>query len=168
MWHRPMRWALATQLALAGGVAPCAQFSPEVTQAIDTCIAAALQQHDGQPIGWGLEGPGTSRMSITVVAKDNRVWAMECADGKITSDERKTGTKKYQMLSGRLLVSEQSARATAALEYPSADLTRMDYELGWSGRPQYKYRFALGDGRVATVEVNGETGRIDHTESKRE
>lgn len=158
---------LALTLIAGSGVA-CAADPAANFPVVDACVEAALQQQQGQVIGWKVEkGKDPIPVEVNVLASDDRVWTLKCADGKVSGSERKMGNKSYKMLTSRAKVPELSARFTAANSYPIAEVSKMDYGLSWKGRPYYTYEMALNDGREATVDVNAETGQIDRTKSER-
>ena len=162
------RVTLACTLLAAAAQARAGEFSPELDRAIDACVQAVNQQNGGQILEWKVDwAQGGLAFDFEVVAPDNRVFTVRCEAGVVTASERKTGDKKYQMLSSRAKVAENAARQAAATEYPAAELRRMKYDLSWRGKPIYTYEWGLKDGRTAWVEVNGETGQIDKTKSER-
>jgi uncharacterized membrane protein YkoI len=162
------RLTLALAFAAAAAPAGTAEYSPELDGAIEACITAINQQNGGQILGWEVDwAHGGLAFNFEAVSPDNQVRTLRCEAGTVTASERKTGNKKYEMLSSRVKVPEGAARHTAGGEYPGAELRRMKYELNWRGRPVYSYEWGLKDGRTAWIEVNGETGQIDKTLSER-
>jgi len=162
----PSRAFVALTLVAGSGVAsadPTAIFP-----LVDACVEAALQQQPGHVIGWRIDpGHEPTPIQVDVVASDDKVWTLKCADAKVSGSERKTGNKNYKLLSTRAKVPEVSARFTAVNSYPIAEVKKMDYALSWRGRPYYTYEMSLNDGREATVDVNAETGQIDRSKSER-
>jgi hypothetical protein len=156
-------------LALAVG-APAAFAQSDATSVfptIDTCIDAALQQQDGLLIGWDIKNPKDNIVQLDVLAPDDKIWTMQCSNGKVSTPEKKVGQKKYKMLSSRVKVPEKSGRFTAVGAYPIAEVRKMEYDTTWKGRPYYVYQMKTNDGRDATVEVNAETGQVDRSKSER-
>jgi len=163
--------ASRTCVAIALVLIPASLLAVEPDQMypqLDACLDAAKQQQEGLAIRWELIGnEDPYGFEIDVLASNDRVWNMKCSGGKVSDVNRKTGTKSYKMLSGRVKVPELSARFTAATAYPIAELKKMQYGLTWRGRPYFEYEMSLNDGRDATVDVNAETGRIDRSKSER-
>jgi len=158
---------VALTLVAGSGVASAADPTAVFPQ-VDACVEAALQQQEGHVIGWRIEkGQEPTPIQVDVLAADDKVWTLKCADAKVSGSERKMGNKNYKMLTSRAKVPELSARFTAANSYPIAEVKKMDYGLSWKGRPYYTYEMSLNDGREATVDVNAETGQIDRTKSER-
>lgn len=161
------RTCIALALVLGPGLA-LADGPTDVFSKIDACIDTALKQQEGRLVGWKIESTKEPvALTIDVLAPDDRVWSMKCADGKVTSSDRKIGNKNYKMLTSRAKVPEVSARFTAATGYPIAELRKMEFGLSWKGKPYYTYEMRLNDGRDATVDVNAETGQIDRSKSER-
>jgi uncharacterized membrane protein YkoI len=161
------RTCVALALVLGPGLA-LADGPTDIFPKIDACIEAALQQQEGRLVGWKIESiKEPVALTIDVLAPDDKVWSMKCADGKISASDRKMGNKNYKMLISRTKVPELSARFTAAGSYPIAELRKLEYGLSWKGKPYYTYEMRLNDGRDASTDVNGETGQIDRSKSER-
>ena len=145
-----------------------AEFTPEMNNALQTCLDTALRQHAGVVTQWEIDSRTSVRsIKLDVVASDDVVWSMKCEGGAIVSDERKMGNKNYKMLSSRVKVPETTCRQAAVEEYPGTELNRMQYSLSWKGSPYFTYTFLTSDAREATVDVNAVTGKIDRTYSSR-
>ncbi|HTT40111.1 MAG TPA: PepSY domain-containing protein [Burkholderiales bacterium] len=153
-----------TLLGLCGPV--FAQSSTD--DALNGCLQAAKQQHQGIVTGWTVEhgaaGPG---FEISMVGPQDRSWKLDCRNGTLAGVEGRLGGRDYQMLSSRKSVPEASARATAATAITYSKMQKMAYSLTWLGRPYYRYYFTTEDGRTAQVDVNAETGKIDRMSSER-
>ncbi len=161
------RSCVALALVLGPGLA-LAEGPTDIFPTVDACVDAALQQQEGRLVGWKIESTKEPvALTIDVLAPDDKVWTMKCADGKVSSSERKMGNKNYKMLTSRAKVPEVSARFTAANGYPISELRKMEYGLTWKGKPYYTYEMRLNDGRDATVDVNAESGQIDRSKSER-
>jgi hypothetical protein len=162
------RTCVSFVLAL-GSVAALADGPTDVFDNINACTEAATQQQAGLVVGWKIvstKEPVT--LTVDVLAADDRVWTMNCSEGKIVgSPERKLGNKNYKMLSSRTKVPEVSARFTAASSYPISEMLKMEYGLSWKGKAYFTYELKLSDGREATVDVNANTGQIDRSKSER-
>lgn len=154
--------------ALAGTAASAAEFGPEVDRAINDCLDAARKTRIGQPTEWNLQwGAGGLAFIVELVSQDNRVYSLRCEGGSIVKEDHKAGNKKYDMLTTRHRVEEPAARKGAGSEYPSAEITRMQYDLNWKGNPYYIYSFNLPDGRIGTIYVNAITGKVDRSSTER-
>lgn len=163
----PSRTWLAVALVV-GSSAALAEDPTELFPQVNTCIEAALQKQEGQLYGWRIDSKEPPAFTIDVLAPDDKVWTMKCADGKVTSTpERKLGNKNYKMLSTRAKIPEVSARFTATGNYPNAELNKMELGLNWKGKAYYTYGMSLNDGRRGTVDVNADTGQIDSSKSER-
>lgn len=158
---------LGSLCAVVTAAASAAEFGPEVDRAINDCLDAARKERVGQISAWDVRWEGGLAFLVELVAQDNKVYAMRCEAGRIVKEERKTGTKRYEMLTTRHRVEEPQARQLAAAEYPGAEMNHMEYDLSWRGNPYYVYTYNLPDGRTASVSVNAVTGKIDRSSSER-
>ena len=161
------RTMLGLAFAVGASTAYAQSDATGVFPAIDTCIDAALQQQDGLLLGWEVKNPKDNIIQLDVLASDDKIWTMQCSNGKVSTPEKKVGQKKYKMLSSRVKVPEKSARFTAVGAYPIAEVRKMEYDTTWKGRPYFIYQMKTNDGRDATVEVNAETGQVDRSKSER-
>jgi len=161
-----LRLTLASGLMIGLSGGAFAQVGTD--EALNACIGAAKQQHQGLLTGWEIKkGDAGGEFEISMLAPDDRRWKMVCRDGKIVGEDQRLGTKDYEMLSGRKSVPEVSARATATVVYGGSTMHKMTYGLSWLGKPYYHYFLTTDDGRSAQVDVNAETGQIDSTRSER-
>jgi len=87
-----------TKLTIAGVIAVlsttigstyAAEFTPEMNNALQTCLDTALRQHAGVVTQWEIDSRTSVRsIKLDVVASDDVVWSMKCEGGAIVSDER--------------------------------------------------------------------------------
>jgi hypothetical protein len=160
------RTCIAVALVV-GSSGALAEDPTELFPQINACIEAALQQQEGQLLGWRIDTKEPAAFTIDVWAPDDKVWTMKCTEGKLGAPERKLGNRSYKMLSGRVKIPEVSARFAAAGNYPVVELHKMEFGLNWKGKAYYTYQMSLNDGREASVDVNAETGQIDRSKSER-
>ena len=79
-----------TLLALTGPVV--AQTGND--DAVNACIQAAKQQHQGLLTGWAIDRGGVGAgVEISMVTSDDKRWKLACTDGKIKDEEQRLGTK---------------------------------------------------------------------------
>ena len=145
-----------TLLALTGPVV--AQTGND--DAVNACIQAAKQQHQGLLTGWAIDRGGVGAgVEISMVTSDDKRWKLACTDGKIKDEEQRLGNKDYEMLSTRTAVPEVSARATAAVTYGNNTLRKMTYGLNWAGKAYYHYYGTTDDGRSSQIDVTRRQAR---------
>jgi hypothetical protein len=81
-------------LSMTIGCTYAAEFTPEMNNALQTCLDTALRQHAGVVTQWEIDSRTSVRsIKLDVVASDDVVWSMKCEGGAIVSDERKMGNK---------------------------------------------------------------------------
>jgi len=159
------------RVALAGTLlGPCsavfAQSSAD--DALNACLQAAKQQHQGIVTGWTIsKGGAGNEIDMTMVGLQDKTWKLVCTNGTLGDAAGRFGGMDYQMLSSRKAIPEVSARATATAAVANSTMQKMTYGLSWLGKPYYHYYFATEDGRTSQVDVNAETGQIDSTSSQR-
>jgi hypothetical protein len=131
---------------------------------LETCLEAVLKERPGIVTGWQQSGGGEMTPYVVSVLNPEGTNAEAFCDPANPANfqfKNKVGLYRYSMYQ-RATFPEAKARELAPDIFTGpVRVTSMEFSVGVSGKPAYKYQMFLPSNHKATVEIDAVTGRLN-------
>lgn len=157
---RALLWASLLLAACAPAMADLKL--PKTKVGMETCLKAALAQHDGEIVKLEFKDErGVPTYEFEILGKDGKSWELECDAnrGKITEEEQEVDNAEAALFKAKAKISLEQAKEIALQAHPG-EVVEVEYEIESDGNASYEFDIQTVDKGEIKLEIDASTGKI--------